>query len=168
MTSDEISKAIDKANVQMAAGEYSKAYNVLKKLAKAYPDTAEAWFMMAEASVGIPKLTIQEIASFYQKACDLAPDNPLYFASYGNFCFENGILKKGEECFLKAAELDDENSAVYLSDLATSYFFSARNFRNHYPNLSDDDILKTSLRYILMAFNIDKEKAITLLGSIET
>ncbi|MCK7483193.1 MAG: hypothetical protein M0C28_43675 [Candidatus Moduliflexus flocculans] len=76
---------------------------------------------MAESSVGIPKLTVQDIAADYQKACELDAQNPIYFASFGNFCFENGIIKKGEECFVKGfAELDEENSAVYLSDLATS------------------------------------------------
>ena len=167
MASDDAQKLIDKANMQLASGEYTKSYNTLKKLTKEEPEIAEAWFGMAEAAIGIPKLTVQEIASFYQKACDLAPEEPLFFASYGNFCFENGILKKGEECFLKAAEIDEENSSVYLSDLATSYFFSVKKFRNHYPNMTDDEILKTSLKYILMAFDIDKARARKLIETIE-
>ncbi len=167
MASDDAQKQIEKANMQLASGDYKKSFNTLKKLTKENPDIAEAWFGMAEAAIGIPKLTIQEIASYYQKACDLAPEEPLYFASYGNFCFENGILKKGEECFQKAAEIDEDNSSVYLSDLATSYFFSAKRFRNHYPNMTDEEILKTSLKYILLAFDIDKNKAKDLIGTIE-
>lgn len=167
MAGDDVQKALDKANMQLASGEYTKSYNTLKKLTKSYPETAEAWFGMAEASMGIPKLTLQEVASFYQKACDLAPENPLYFATYGNFCFENGILKKGEECFIRASQIDEENSSMYLSDLATSYFFSAKNFRNHYPNMTDDEILKTSLVYIMQAFNIDKSKAKELIDKME-
>ncbi len=167
MASDEVQKTLDKANMLIAAGEYKKSFNLLKKLNKSDPDVAYAWFGMAEASMGIPKLTLQEVASYYQKACDLDPENPLFFSTYGNFCFENGILKKGEECFIKASEIDEQNSSMYLSDLATSYYFSANNFRNHYPNITDDEILQTSLKYILSAFNIDKDKANKLISGIQ-
>lgn len=167
MASDDAQKLIEKANMQLASGDYTKSYNTLKKLTNDDPSIAEAWFGMAEAAIGIPKLTVQEIALLYQKACDLAPTEPLYLASYGNFCFENGILKKGEECFQQAAAIDEENSSVYLSDLATSYFFSANKFRNHYPNMTDDEIVRTSLKYILMAFDIDKARAKKLIESIE-
>ena len=167
MTPDEVQKALDKANMQIAAGEFQKSFNTLKKLLKTDPDVPDAYFGMAEAAVGIPKLTIQDIASYYQKACDLAQDNALFFASYGNFCFENGILKKGEECFMKAAEVDEENSALYLSDLATTYYFSARNYKHMYPNMTDDDIVQKSLKFIMMAFNIDKSKAKDLIEKLD-
>lgn len=167
MVDADVEKALDKANVQLASGEYQKSFNTLKKLLKTHPDVGEAYFGMAEAAVGIPKLKVQDIASYYQRATELVPDNPLYLATYGNFCFENGILKKGEECFLKASEIDEENSALYLSDLATTYYFSAKNFNHMYPNLDDDKILETSLKFILMAFNIDKDKAATLIKGIE-
>lgn len=167
MASEEARKVIEKANIQLASGEFQRSYNTLKKLIREEPDIAEAYFGMAEAAVGIPKLTVQDIASNYQKACDLAPDNALYQASFGNFCFENGILKKGEECFIRAAEIDEENSALYLSDLATSYFFAAKNFKNMYPAMKEDDIVQKSLKYIMMAFNIGKEKAKSLIDGIE-
>jgi len=166
MTVEEIQKALDKANMLLAAGDFNKAYNAYKKVVKEHPDSPEAQFGLAESSLGIPKLTVQEIASTYQRACDLDPDNPLFLATYGNFCFENGILKKAEECFLRAAEIDEENSSVYLSDLATGYFHSARNFKNHYPALTDDEITKTSLKYILMAFDLPAAKAKQLLDAI--
>ena len=167
MVSDEAQKILDKANMQLAGGEYQKSFNTLKKLVKEVPDTAEAYFGMAEAAMGIPKLSIQDIASYYQKACDLSPENALYQASFGNFCFENGILKKGEECFIRAAEVDEENSALYLSDLATSYFFAAKNFKHMYPNMSDDDIAQKSLKYIMMAFGIDRDRAKRLIDAQE-
>jgi tetratricopeptide (TPR) repeat protein len=166
MTGEELQKALDKANMLLGAGDFQKAYNAYKKVVKEHPDSAEAQFGLAESSLGIPKLTIQEIAATYQRACDLDPNNPLYFATYGNFCFENGILKKGEECFAKAAEIDEENQSVYLSDLATGYYHSAMNFRNHYPNMTDDDVLKVSLKYILMAFDLPVDKAKKLLDEI--
>ena len=159
MPNDDIEKALDKANIQLASGEFQKAYNSFKRIAKKNPDISKAYFGMAESSMGIPKLTIQEIASYYQKACNLEPDNSFLFASFGNFCFENGILKKGEECFIRASEIDEENAALYLSDLATSYFHSAHKFKNMYPNLTEDDIVSVSLKYILLSFNISKEKA---------
>ncbi|MFW3146662.1 MAG: hypothetical protein ACMUIE_07610 [Thermoplasmatota archaeon] len=167
MTSEEAQKILEKANIQLASGEYQKSFNTLKKLVGGEPDVAEAYFGMAEAAVGIPKLKIQDIASYYQKACDLSPDNALYFATYGNFCFESGILKKGEECFLRAAEIDEENSALYLSDLATTYYFSARNFKHMYPKMTDDEILQTSLKYIMMAFNINKDQAVSLISKLD-
>lgn len=167
MVSDEVQKILDKANMQLAGGEYQKSFNTLKKMVKTEGDVAEAYFGMAEAAMGIPKLSIQDIASYYQKACDLAPENALYQASYGNFCFENGILKKGEECFIRAAEIDEENSALYLSDLATSYFFAARNFKHMYPNMGEEEIAQKSLKYIMMAFSIDKEKAKRLIDSMD-
>lgn len=166
MTNEELQKGLDKANMLLASGDFNKAYNAYRKVAKEHPDSPEAAFGVAESSLGIPKLTMQEIAASYQRACDLDPKNPLYLATYGNFCFENGILKKAEECFLKAAEMDEENSSVYLCDLATGYYHSAMNFRGHYPDLKDDEILKNSLRYILMAFDLSPEKAKKLIESI--
>jgi tetratricopeptide (TPR) repeat protein len=166
MTEEELRKALDKANMLLSSGDFQKAYNAYKKITKEIPDSAEAAFGLAESSVGIPKLTVQEVASSYQRACDLDPSNPIYFGTYGNFCFENGILKKGEECFLKAAELDEENASVYLSDLATGYFHSAKSFANHYPGLKEEEILKTSLKYILMAFDLPVEKAKDLISKM--
>jgi tetratricopeptide (TPR) repeat protein len=166
MTEEDLRKALEKANMLLSSGDFQKAYNAYKKVTKEYPDSSEAHFGLAESSLGIPKLTVQEIASTYQRACDLDPNNPIFYATYGNFCFENGILKKGEECFLRAAQLDEENSSVYLSDLATGYYHSAKNFGNHYPGLKEEEILKNSLRYILMAFDIPVEKAKDLLSKL--
>ena len=167
MATEDVEKMLDKANMQLASGEFQKAFNSFKRIAKQHPDLSKAYFGMAEASMGVPKLTIQEIASYYQKACDIEPENPLLLATYGNFCFENGILKKGEECFLRASETDEKNSHMYLSELATSYFQSTHRFINHYPNITHDDIAKKSLKYILMAFDLQKDKAKELIGQIE-
>lgn len=166
MTEEELRKALDKANMLLSSGDFQKAYNAYKKITKEVPDSAEAAFGLAESSVGIPKLTVQEIAAYYQRTCDLDPTNPIYFATYGNFCFENGILKKGEECFLKAAELDEENASVYLFDLATGYFHSAKNFATHYPGVKEEDLLKTCLKYIFMAFDLPPEKAKDLITKL--
>lgn len=167
MAADSVEKDLEKANMLLGAGDFKKSLNKFKKIAKEDPENAAAYFGMAEASLGIPKVKMQEIAANYQKACNLMPENALYWATYGNFCFENGVLKKGEECFLKAAEVDEENSTLYLSDLATSYFQSATTFQNHYPKLTKDDIAMTSLKYILMAFDIPKEKAKELISRID-
>ena len=167
MVADDIQKGLEKANMQLAAGDFKKSFNSFKKIMKANENVSEAYFGMAEASIAIPKLTIQEIASYYQKACDLSGDNPLYYASYGNFCFENGILKKGEECFLKASEIDEENSSMYLSDLANSYYHSAHRFQNMYPNITEEEIDIRSLKYILMAFNLTKDIAKSRIDSID-
>lgn len=167
MGGSELEKALEKAQMQLAAGDFKKAFNSFKKITGTDPDCAEAHYGMAEASIGIPKLKMQDIAVFYEKACNLANENPIYWATYGNFCFENGVIKKGEECFLKAVEVDEENSSLYLSDLATTYHHSANNFMNHYPNLSKDEISTTSLKYILMAFDIPKDKAKELIDKIE-
>jgi hypothetical protein len=47
MTSDEVQKALDKANMQIAAGEYQKSFNTLKKIIKTDPDVPDAYFGMA-------------------------------------------------------------------------------------------------------------------------
>lgn len=167
MVADDIQKALDKANMQLAGGDFKKSFNSFKKIVKSDENISEAYFGMAESSIVIPKLTIQEIASYYQKACDLSDDNPLYYASYGNFCFEYGILKKGEECFVKASEIDEENSSMYLSDLATSYYHSANRFRNMYPNISKEEIDSRALKYILMAFNLTNDIAKSRIDNID-
>ena len=59
MVSDDVMKTLDKANMQLAGGEYQKSFNTLKKLVKEEGDIAEAYFGMAEASMGLPKLSIQ-------------------------------------------------------------------------------------------------------------
>ncbi|MDG6224416.1 MAG: hypothetical protein QCI82_02770 [Candidatus Thermoplasmatota archaeon] len=166
MTDNDIQKKLEKASILLASGEFNKAYNLYKKIVKENDSSSEAYFGLAESSLAIPKLTVQEIASSYQKACDLDPDNPLYLATYGNFCFENGILKKAEDCFQKASMVDEENASIYLSDLATGYFHSAKNYQDHYPGMTYDDILITSMKYILMAFDLSSEKAKEIIDNL--
>jgi len=167
MANEDPGQLLEKAGVQLASGEFEKSFRTYRKATEIDPASAPAYFGMAEASMGIPKKTVQEVALLYQKACDLAPENALYYATYGTFCFENGILKKGEECFLKASEIDEENSSLYLSELATSFYHSAVENREKYPNMADDDIRKTALKYILQSFDITKEKAKKLIDDIE-
>jgi tetratricopeptide (TPR) repeat protein len=161
---DDIEKMIVKAKGQLGDGDFDKAVKSFGKVIKAAPENAIGYFGKAEASIGVPKFSIVEVAQLYKKAIELDPENPFYCKSYGDFCLDNGLLAQAEEAYESAVKLDPDGAPYYYSDLAVGYYNSGMLFPERQLNMTEDDIAQKALLYSLKALRLDKKKAIELLS----
>ena len=160
----EVDKMIIKAKELLNDGEFQKAVKMFDKVIKAAPDSSIGYFGKAEASIGVPKFSMVEVAQLYKKAIELEPDNPFYHKSYGDFCLDNGLLTQAEEAYQKAIKLDPEGARFYYSDLAIGYYNSGKLFPERQLNLTEDDIAKKALQYSLKALDMDEKRALDILS----
>lgn len=160
----DVDKIIIKAKELLTEGEFDKAAKMFNKVIKEAPDSGVGYFGKAEASIGVPKFSIVEVAQLYKKAIELEPDNPFYHKSYGDFCLDNGLLTQAEDAYNSAVKLDPDGAQFYYSDLAIGYYNSGMLFPERQLNLTEDDIAKKALQYSLKALKMDEKKAIELLS----
>jgi tetratricopeptide (TPR) repeat protein len=160
----EVDKTIIKAKELLTDGEFEKAAKMFDKVIKGSPDSGVGYFGKAEASIGVPKFSIVEVAQLYKKAIELEPDNAFYHKSYGDFCLDNGLLTQAEEAYNSAVKLDPDGAQFYYSDLAIGYYNSGMLFPERQLNMTEDDIAKKALQYSLKALRMDEKKAIELLS----
>jgi tetratricopeptide (TPR) repeat protein len=149
----------------LAMFEYDKARKIFNNLIKQEPKNAQAHFFKAEASLGLPKVKVEDILELYQKAVELEPDNVYYITTLGSFCIDIGRLNEAEEHYNKATEIDEENASLYFSEFAIGYFTKAPIIMEKF--LDDNTramIKKKSLTYMLKAMDMDEEEAKKLLG----
>ena len=130
------------------------------------PENSEAHFGKAEASLGLPKVTLIDIAKSYRDAIKFDSENVFYYTSYGDFCLENGLLKQAEENYLKAVELDPESSPLYFTDLALGYYKNGLLFLDRQLEMTELDVTKNAFGYICRALSIDDGRARSLLSEI--
>ncbi len=144
----------------LAAGEFDKAVAKYNKVIKADPKCAEAHFGKAEASVGVPKLTPEEVMESYKKAVELDPKNPIYQSSYGAYLVEIGRFNEAEAAYLKAAELDPDNARYYFSEFGVEYALRAPVVMEKFlDDNTRDMIMKKGLNYLLKAAGMSEEDA---------
>ena len=160
----DVNKMIIRAKDLLTEGEFNKAAKEFDKVVKAAPDNPVGYFGKAEASIGVPKFSIVEVAQLYKKAIELDPENAFYYKSYGDFCLDNGLLNQAEEAYDNAIKLDPEGARFYYSDLAIGYYNSGILFPERQLNLTEDDIARKALKYSLKALDIDEKRAIDLLS----
>ncbi len=159
---DEVTQLLAEGLDLLDGGDYKKAFKRFKSAIDIDPESSEAYFNMAEASLGLPGKKIIEIASWYRKSIDLDPENTFYRVSYAEFCLENGIFKAATEEYDKTAELDPDNAQIYFNDYAISFYRNARKFPDR-VGMSEDEIIKHTLEYYLKAMEIDSERAVNIL-----
>lgn len=160
-----VEKEIAAGNRLLQEGDFKGALSRFNKAVKLDPNCAEAYFGVAEASVGIPKVSVEQILNAYKKAIELDNKNPYYYSAYGSFCLENGLYKEAEDAYNRAAQLDPENAIYYLSELSIEFYINAISKMDEEANNQEyDSILKKSLEYYLRALNIAKEDAVRLLS----
>jgi tetratricopeptide (TPR) repeat protein len=162
----EIEKRLDEGRKFLEKGEYKKAMKKFNDILKEDPENSDAHFGKAEASLGIPKVTLQEIAQCYRNAIKYDSENIFFLTSYGEFCLTNGLLKQAEENYLKAIELDPESSPLYYSDLALGYYKNGNLFFDRQLDMTEKDITSNALTYILKALKIENDKAKNLISQI--
>jgi tetratricopeptide (TPR) repeat protein len=162
----DIEKLLEDGRKQLEKGEYKKAIKKFNDVLKEEPENPEAFFGKAEASLGLPKVTLVEIAQFYRNAIKFDSENIFYLTSYGDFCLTNGLLKQAEENYIKAVELDPDSSPFYYSDLALGYYKNGNLFLDRQLDMTENDVTRNSLEYIFKAFNIDNDRGKKMLTEI--
>jgi len=160
-----IEDIVIKGETLLAQFEHEKARKKFNEAIKADPKNARAHFGKAEASIGIPKVTVENILEPYKKAVELEPDNVFYLTSLGSFCTDIGRFNEAEEYYNKATELDEDNSSLYFSEFAIAYFIKAPIIMEKF--LDDNTramIKKKSLVYMLKALDMSPDEAKELLS----
>ena len=156
---------IMKGEQLLAQFEYEKARKKFNEAIKQDPKNAMAHFGKAEASIGLPKVKVENILELYKKAVELGPDNVFYLTTLGSFCTDIGRFNDAEEYYNKATELDEENASLYFLEFAIAYFTKAPVIMEKF--LDDNTramIKKKSLNYMLKALDMSPDEAKGLLS----
>lgn len=144
--------------------DYDQAFRQFKAAAKKDPENGYALFCQAEAALGVGDLEPGDIATLYQRAIELEPENPQYLNAYGLFCIDAGRFKAAEEAFNRAAEVDEENAALYYSDFAVNYYRQAPVVMQQYLDATTERMIaKKAVDYLLKALNMTEEEMRDLL-----
>jgi len=161
----EIQKDLMEAQDALANGDFEQAVSRYNKVLRTDPKCAPAYFGKAEASVGVPKMTPEEIMELYKKAVELDPKNPIFQSSYASYLLEIGRFNESEAAYLKAAELDPDNARYYFSEFAVEYIHRAPLVMEKFlDDKTKDMILKKGLKYLLKAAGITEDEAKRLLA----
>jgi len=161
---DTIEKDLMDAQDALASGDFEKAVSKYNKAIKADPKRAEAHFGKAEAAVGVPKISQEEVMESYKKAVELDPKNPIFQSSYAAFLVEAGRFNEAEAAYIKAAELDPDNARYYFSEFGVEYTIRAPIVMEKFlDDKTKDMILKKGLKYLLKAAGMTEEDAKRLL-----
>ena len=159
-----IDKDLMDAQEAMAGGDFDSAVSKYNKVLKADPKCADAYFGKAEASVGVPKMSPDEVIALYKKAVELDPKNPIFQSSYAAYLIEIGRFNDAEIAYLKAAELDPDNARYYYSEFGVEYILRAPIVMEKFlDDKTKDMILKKGLKYLLKAAGLTEEDAKRLL-----
>lgn len=159
---DDVQSLIEEGMMKLEEGNFNGALRTFNKIIKEYPDNPEGYFGKAETSVGLPNMSIVDVAQLYRTALKLDPNNTYYYTCYAEFCLTNGILQ-GEQYYQKAAELDPDNASLYYNDLAISYYTNGILFFDRQVNMKKEDILKKAISYFAKSFEIPADKMIDYL-----
>ncbi|HEX7393061.1 MAG TPA: tetratricopeptide repeat protein [Thermoplasmata archaeon] len=152
------------AQEALASGNFDAAVAKYTKVIKADPKCAEAYFGKAEASVGVPKMTPEEVMELYKKAAELDAKNPIYHSSYAAYLLDIGRFNEAEAAYNKAAETDADNARYYWSEFGVEYIQRAPVVMEKFlDDKTKEMILKKGLKYLLKAAGITEEEAKKLL-----
>ncbi|HIH01956.1 TPA: tetratricopeptide repeat protein [Thermoplasmata archaeon] len=152
------------AQEALAAGDFERAYSRFNKVVKADPKNADAHFGRAEAALGVPKVSAEDVQESYKKAVELDPKNPIYQSSYASYLVEIGRFNEAEAAYNKAAELDPDNARYYYSEFGMEYVLRAPIVMEKFlDEKTRDMIMVKGLKYLLKAVGMNEEDAKRLL-----
>jgi len=163
----EIEKLLNQGEQLLNKLDFTGAVSKFNKIIKTDPNDPRGYFNKAEAFIGIPKKTVQEISALYEKAIELDPKNPLYYVRFGGFCLDNGLFKRAEESYRKAADIDPENAYLYYSEFAIELYYSAKRLFNDLDDETNNKVATISLYYILRTLNMSKKRTAMLLDALD-
>ncbi len=163
---DEIEKTLAQGEQLLSRLDFKGAVSRFNKTIKLKPGDPRGYFNKAEASIGIPKLTVRDIGELYEKAIELDGKNPLYYVRYGGFCLDNGLFRRAEECYRNAAKIDPENAYLYYSEFAIEFYYNTKRLLD-LEEEHKKKVATISIYYLLRALNISKKMASELLRSLD-
>ena len=162
---EKVEKLIHEGNNYLNELEFEEAQKCFSEAIKLDPSRHQAYFGRAEASLGIQRIASENIAADYEKAIALNEKEPLYYVRYGGFSIDEMLFKKAEECYNKAAEIDDGNSRHYYSEFANEYVFM-ENVRKELKGNRKRRIFTKALHYLLKGINLPPEEAVEYLNEM--
>ncbi len=158
-------KLIHEGNIYLNELEFEEALKLFKSAIKLDSKNHHAYLGKADALIGIlnvtgeGKVNSNEITEAFEKAIELSPEeDPFYYARYGEFCLGEMRFKKAEECYRKAAELDEVNARIYFTEFANEYVFM-ENIRKEIKGRRKVRIYKKALGYFFKAIDLSPEGA---------
>lgn len=160
-------KTIAQGEQLLNALNFKGAISKFNKAIKLNPDDPRGYFNKAEASVGIPKLTILDISKLYEQSIELDAKRPLYYVRYGGFCLDNGLFRKAEACYREAAHIDPDNAYLYYSEFAIEFFYNTKRLVENLEEDSQKKVTTISMYYLLRTLNLSKTKAEILLKELD-
>lgn len=165
MTMPDADKEIKAGERKLAEMDFKAALSKFKRAIKLDPEQPAAHFGKAEAALGVPKVSAEEIIDDYQTAIDLEPQNPFYLARLGSFSLEAGEWDLAEESYTRAAEADPENSYLYYSEFGLEYYYAWMAKMGDDASEADrEPVVRKSLIYLIRSLDLDEETAKRLLG----
>ncbi|HEX9907155.1 MAG TPA: tetratricopeptide repeat protein [Thermoplasmata archaeon] len=160
----DIEKDLAEAQDALAGGEFEVAASKFNKILKADPKCADAYFGKAEASVGVPKMSPEDVMALYKKAIELSPKNPIFHSSFGSYLMDVARFNEAEAAYLKAAEFDPDNARYYYSEFGMEYILRAPVAMEKFlDDKTKDMISRKGLKYLLKAAGVSEEEAKRLL-----
>ena len=161
----DVEKEITAGERKLAEMDFTGALSKFRRAIKLDPNAAPGHFGKAEASLGVPKIAVEDIIADYQKAIQLDPDNAFFKARLGAFCLEIGQWDLAEESYTKAAQVDRVNSYLYFSEFGLEYYYSWLASKGEEVSEADrEPVVRKSLGYLLRSLDLDEAAAKRLLG----
>ena len=152
------------AENMLAAGDFSKAMKIYKKLFKSNKEDPKVNFGLAEAIALDPQGNVEKAIEHYMAAVKADPDNPMFHALFGRFLVDVGRFNDAEREYRAAAQTDIENTAEYMMELASAYSKMAPIAMEKFMNAETELIIKKkALGWILEGLEISPEDAKKLL-----
>jgi tetratricopeptide (TPR) repeat protein len=164
MTMSGAEKEIQAGERKLAEMDFKAALSKFKRAIKLDPKAPEAHFGKAEAALGVPKISAEEVIADYKEAIALDPSNPFYLARLGSFCLEAGNWELAEESYNRAADADPDNAYLYYSEFSLEYYYSW--LAKHGEEATKDDVepvQRKCLGYLVRSLDLDEDAAKQLL-----
>jgi tetratricopeptide (TPR) repeat protein len=165
MTMPDAEKEIIAGERKLAEMDFKAALSKFKRAIKLDPSQPAAHFGKAEAALGVPKVTAEEVITDYKAAIELEPENPFYLARLGSFCLEVGEWELAEESYNRAAEADPDNSYLYFSEFGLEYYYAWLAKVGEEGTEEDrEPVVRKSLVYLIRSLDLDETSAKKLLS----
>jgi tetratricopeptide (TPR) repeat protein len=157
-------KEVKAGERKLAEMDFKAALSKFRKAIRLDPDDSTAHFGKAEAGIGVPNVSSEEIIEDYERAIELEPENAFFTARLGSFSLEAGEWELAEQSYNKAAELDPENAYLYYSEFGLEYYYAwMAKYEEEATEEERKEALAKCLSYLVRSLDLTPEEAKQLL-----